>query len=90
MIYKSPLQKVLSPFSAFDRGEFRLLHFKEFLMNKKLLGLVSVLASVGAFASSTTYSVPAPDYTNFFAGVGVMLGVSLTVMLARKLKSFIR
>ena len=63
---------------------------------KKLGGIALALgSSVGAFAAVTptavaTYSVPTPDYTNFYAGVGVMLGVALTVMLARRLKGFIR
>ena len=58
---------------------------------KKLGGIALALgSSVGAFASTATYAIPTPDYTNFYAGVGVMLGVALTVMLARKLKGFIR
>ena len=51
---------------------------------------VAITSGIGAFASSASYSIPTPDYTNFYAGVGVMLGVALTVMLARKLKGFIR
>ena len=58
---------------------------------KKLGGVVFALGSaVVAFASTSNYSVPTPDYTDFYSAVGVMLGVALTVMLARKVKSFIR
>ena len=62
-------------------------------MNLKKLGGIALAlgSSVGAFAGTTaTYAIPTPNYTNFYAGVGVMLGVALTVMLARKLKGFIR
>ena len=60
-------------------------------MNKKILTLGSTILVAGqsAFAAAS-YSVPAPDYTDFFAGVGVMLGVAMTIMLARKLKGFIK
>jgi len=34
--------------------------------------------------------MPTPDYTDFYAGVGVVLGISVVVMLARKLKGFFR
>jgi len=58
---------------------------------KKIGGIALALGSaVGAFASTSNYTVPTPDYTDFYAAVGVMLGVALTIMLARKVKSFIR
>lgn len=62
-------------------------------MKRKLLVIGSVLGSVAPlFAEGTggTITMPTPDYTNFFAGVGVVLGVSLTVMLAKRLKHFFR
>ena len=55
----------------------------------KVVATATVLGGTVANASAS-YSVPAPDYTDFFAGVGVMLGVAMTIMLARKLKGFIR
>jgi len=61
--------------------------------SNKVVAAATVLGGTVAANATTTaasYAVPAPDYTNFFTGVGVVLGVSLTVMLARKLKSFIR
>jgi len=65
-------------------------------LSKKLVAVGSVLVSViPAFAADTTTSsptiqMPTPDYTNFFAGVGVVLAVSLTVMLAKRIKHFFR
>jgi len=64
-------------------------------LSKKLVAAGSVLVSViPAFAATTTSSptiqMPTPDYTNFFAGVGVVLAVSLTVMLAKRIKHFFR
>lgn len=46
----------------------------------------TILAS-NALADNVT--VPTPDYTDFYAIVGVSLGVTLIVMLARKGKSFL-
>ena len=62
-------------------------------LSKRLVALGAVLGSIApAFAATTssTITMPTPDYTNFFAGVGVVLGVSLTVMLAKRLKHFFR
>ena len=64
-------------------------------LSKKLIGLGSLgLTAVSAFAattgSSATIPMPSPNYTDFFAGVGVVLGVTLTVMLAKRLKHFFR
>ena len=59
-------------------------------MKKNILAIGGsiLVAGQSAFAAAT-YAVPTPDYTNFFTGVGVVLGISVTVMLARKLKGFI-
>jgi hypothetical protein len=65
------------------------MSFRKSSAKAKALGVSIVVAGQSAFASAS-YSVPAPDYTDFFAGVGVMLGVAMTIMLARKLKGFIR
>lgn len=65
------------------------MSFKKHAAKAKAAGVAIVVAGQSAFASAS-YSVPTPEYTDFFAGVGVILGVSMTVMLARKLKSFIR
>lgn len=56
---------------------------------KKVVATATIAGGTVANAAAS-YSVPAPDYTDFFAGVGVMLGVAMTIMLARKLKGFIR
>ncbi len=57
--------------------------------SSKVVVAATVLGGTVAANAATAYAVPKPDYTNFFNGVGVVLGVSLTVMLARKLKGFI-
>nr|WP_316722102.1 hypothetical protein [Sulfurospirillum sp. 'SP'] len=49
---------------------------------------IAALCSVGAFAAGNV-TVPTPDYTDFYSIVGVGLGVTLVVMLARKGKSFL-
>jgi len=63
-------------------------------LSKKLVAagsvLVSVIPAFAASSSSPTIQMPTPDYTNFFAGVGVVLAVSLTVMLAKRIKHFFR
>jgi len=67
-------------------------------LSKKLIAFGAVLGStIPAFAagtttaaSSPTITMPTPDYTNFFAGVGVVLAVSLVVMLAKRIKHFFR
>ena len=60
-------------------------------LSKRLVAFGAVLGSViPAFADGSTITMPTPDYTNFYAGVGVVLGVSVVVMLAKRLKSFFR
>ena len=56
---------------------------------KKLLAGLSVLG-LGAISSFAGITAPTPDYTDFEAIVGVVLGVSLVVMLAKRAKSFFR
>jgi hypothetical protein len=51
--------------------------------------VVSSLLVVSAFADSNI-DMPEPDYTDFYAGAGVVLGISVVVMLAKRLKSFFR
>ena len=52
-------------------------------------GFVLVGSAVSAFAASSgNITMPTPSYTDFYAGVGVVIGVSLVIMLAKKLKSF--
>lgn len=56
---------------------------------KKFLAIVaSGFCAVGAFAANVV--VPTPDYTDFYLIVGVALGVTLIVGLARKGKSFLK
>lgn len=58
--------------------------------SKKLVGLgVLALSAVSAFADGNI-TMPEPDYTDFYAGVGVVLGIAVVVMLARRLKGFFR
>ena len=57
-------------------------------MFKKIIALgASMFCTVGAFAA---VAVPTPDYTDFYLIVGVALGVTLIVGLARKGKSFLK
>ena len=59
-------------------------------MFKKIIALgASMFATVGAFATGAV-TVPTPDYTDFYLIVGVALGVTLIVGLARKGKSFLK
>lgn len=54
------------------------------------LGVFVGLATLGSNAMAAGNIVlPTVDYTDFYAGVGLALGITLTVMLARKVKSFI-
>jgi len=55
----------------------------------KLLPLGLVVLGTSAFADGNI-TMPTPDYTDFYAGVGVVLGISVVVMLARKLKTYFR
>ena len=62
-------------------------------LSRKLIAFGAVaLTAVSSFAATTspTVKMPTPDYTNFYAGVGVVLGVSLVVMLAKRLKHYFR
>lgn len=62
---------------------------KEFLMIKKIIVVgTSMFCAVGAFAANVV--VPTADYTDFYLIVGVALGVTLIVGLARKGKSFLK
>jgi hypothetical protein len=61
------------------------------LSKKAIAGLLVLGSTVPMFAAtSPTIKMPTPDYTNFYAGVGVVLGVSLVVMLAKRIKHFFR
>jgi len=55
----------------------------------KFLPLGLVVLGTSAFADGNV-TMPTPDYTDFYAGVGVVLGVSLVVMLAKRLKHYFR
>ena len=57
---------------------------------QKVAGLVALGSIAFAEDGGATITMPTPDYTNFYAAVGLALGVTLTVMLARKAKSFLR
>ena len=58
---------------------------------KVLLGAGLLMVGSSAFAASNgNITMPTPNYTDFYAGVGVVIGVSLVVMLAKRLKSFFR
>ena len=59
--------------------------FSKFLV----AGAVIAGSAVSAFADGNV-TMPTPDYTDFYAGVGVVIGVSLVVMLAKHLKGFFR
>ncbi|BCD60034.1 MULTISPECIES: hypothetical protein [unclassified Nitratiruptor] len=56
---------------------------------KKVLAGLSAL-TLGAISSFAAITPPTPDYTDFEAVVGVVLGVSLVVMLAKRAKGFFR
>lgn len=59
-------------------------------MTKKIVAIgASMFATVGAFAVGNVV-VPVPDYTDFYLIVGVALGVTLIVGLARKGKGFLK
>ena len=52
--------------------------------------LVLGSTAVSAFAENPSIKMPKPDYTNFYAGVGVVLAISVVVMLSKRLKHFFR
>ena len=60
------------------------------LFSRFLVG-ASVIAgsAVGAFADGNI-TMPTPDYTDFYAGVGVVIGVTVVIMLAKHLKQFFK
>ena len=64
----------------------KMKRFSKFLV----AGAVIAGSAVSSFAASPSITMPTPDYTNFYAGVGVVIAVSLVVMLARRLKGFFR
>ncbi|WP_458701397.1 hypothetical protein ACKGJI_04610 [Sulfurospirillum sp. 1307] len=59
---------------------------------KKIISALGVLTlgAISSFASAANVTVPTPDYTDFYSIVGVALGVTLIVSLARKGKSFLK
>ncbi len=52
------------------------------------VGLGAVIA--GSTPANAAITFPTPDYTDFEAGVALVIGVVLTVMLAKKVKGFFR
>ena len=44
----------------------------------------------GSTPANAAITFPTPDYTDFEAGVALVIGVVLTVMLAKKVKGFFR
>lgn len=56
---------------------------------KVVAGGAAVTVMAGNAMAAGNVTVPTPDYTDFYAIVGVGLGVTLIVMLARKGKSFL-
>lgn len=48
-----------------------------------------VTAAVPAFAAGTV-SMPAVDLTDFYAAVGIILGVSVAVMIVKKVRGQIK
>lgn len=50
----------------------------------------AVVLGTSAANAAATVTVPTPDYTTFYSVVGVGLGVTLIVGLARKSKGFLR
>jgi phosphohistidine swiveling domain-containing protein len=56
---------------------------------KKIVVAGATLGSTVASAAATV-TVPTPDYTTFYSVVGVGLGVTLIVGLARKSKGFLK
>ena len=59
-------------------------------LSRKLLTAGLVLASALPAFADGNITMPTPDYTDFYAGVGVVLGISVVVMLAKRLKGFFR
>lgn len=59
------------------------------MIKKIVVAGTTLFCTVGAFASAHM-TVPAPDYTDFYAIGGVALAVTLIVSLARKGKSFLK
>ena len=57
---------------------------------KVLVGAGLLMAGSSAFAATTHITQPTPDYTDFYATVGTVLGVVTVVMLAKRAKGFFR
>jgi len=62
---------------------------------KKLSKLPIILGSLGlsaisAFADQVYGKDINPDYTNFYAAAGLVIGVSMVMMLTRRAKSLFR
>ena len=55
-----------------------------------LVPLTLGIAAVSSFADTVYGADINPDYTDFKAAVGLVIGVVLTVMLAKRAKSFFR
>ena len=55
-----------------------------------LIPLTLGLAAVSSFADTVYGADITPDYTDFKAAVGLVLGVALTIMIAKRAKGFFR
>ena len=55
-----------------------------------LIPLTLGLAAVSSFADTVYGADITPDYTDFKAAVGLVLGVVLTFMIAKRAKGFFR
>ena len=55
-----------------------------------LIPLTLGLAAVSSFADTVYGADITPDYTDFKAAVGLVLGVVLTIMIAKRAKGFFR
>ena len=80
-------------FGSNSVGVFNTFKGKKGVTVAKRLFVVGASATFGAVSSAmadASVTVPTPDYTTFYAVVGVGLAVTLIVGLARKSKGFLR
>ena len=55
-----------------------------------LIPLTLGLAAVSSFADTVYGADITPDYTDFKAAVGLVLGITVVIMLAKRVKGFFR
>ena len=77
-------------FRMIKRAQQKLVDLGKTAGKKVIVAGTAVSVGAGNAMAAGSVTVPTPDYTDFYLIVGVALGVTLIVGLARKGKSFLK